>query len=636
MSAGEILSRSKLASKKYFWRRRSSWNAPPPKHLPKPTWHLPDINFKATEPGCFQNIIEEADNVLNGHYRLLNVDFGEEKVNWYLDPVSGRVAPLKFGLDIDYRDYDLVGNVKNIWEKSRHHHLTVIALAYAMTGNVAYSNFIELQLSDWVQKNPPLSGINWSSSLEFGVRLISWTWIERLIRSSTAHEHLFGADGVLWTSIYWHQWLISQYYSPGSSANNHLIGEMAGLFISAYQWPVFPESSQWQGLSRESLEKEIHRQTFPSGLNREQAFSYQIFSLEFFLLAGLEGERFGAPFSSAYLALTKKMFEIIPQVTDIGGNLPNYGDEDNGMALQLRPLSSDRLSWLYRLGTEWLGANLPDLPETAGAIPAAVIGAGIKDQSEHHSATNFDYKPVGLEEEGLYLLASDRGTSNEIFCLADAGPVGFLSIAAHGHADALSFALSVGGTPVIVDPGTYTYHAEPAWRSYFKSTKAHNTVEVDGVSQSESAGIFLWTRKASCKVLSWQPSPKGGTLVAQHNGYTRLPQKVLHQRELTLKDRQLVLCDELRGDGVHDVEWRLHFSPICDLRLSSEVCTVKWSEGSMDIRLDPQLKYSVIQGESDGGWFSAGFNLKEAAYTLVGKLNTEVPISLEHSLEILL
>ena len=84
----------------------------------------------------------------------------------------------------------------------------------------------------------------------------------------------------------------------------------------------------------------------------------------------------------------------------------------------------------------------------------------------------------------------------EIWCRCDGGPHGFLSIAAHAHADALSVEVRYGGVDILADPGTYCYHGEPAWRSYFRSTIAHNTVELGGRSQSSDGGPFMWA--ASC------------------------------------------------------------------------------------------------------------------------------------------
>ncbi|AOY84351.2 MAG: hypothetical protein F6K63_03790 [Moorea sp. SIO1G6] len=636
MSLQEIAARGQLALKKKCWRRRTSWVAPKPNGIQKDIWKLSPLLQEATEER--QALLDEADRYLTGKYTLLNISFEESKIDWHLDPQMGKRAPLQFGLDLDYRNPSSVGNVKNIWEKNRHHHLTILALAYALTGNKHYAKAVEEQLLSWVEQNPFPLGVNWTSSLEFGVRLISWVWIERLLRGTSSHKHLFGEGGALWSMIYWHQWLITQHYSHGSSANNHLIGEMAGLFIATSVWPVFPESAQWQSLARKILEREVSQQTFPCGLNREQAFSYQIFALEFFLLAGLEAEWLKAPFSTNYQDWVRRMLEVIPLLVDVGGNLPQYGDGDDGMALQLRPLGSSRLDWLFRLGRQWLNAHVPLPSNNSGVLAATVIGSNAEDKVG-------EVKPVqgsiGFNDPGLFVLASRRGESDEVLCLADAGLLGYLSIAAHGHADALSFTLNVGGVPIIVDPGTYVYHADPQERAYFRSTKAHNTVVVDGVDQSEPAGTFLWTRQAQAKVLSWQGTPNGGVLVAEHEGYTRLPNQVIHRRRLALEGKRLEIIDELLSvapglnqGGVHDFQWRLHFSPLCQVSLKENFCQVSWQGGSLGIYLDNQLEWILAHGEQEAGWYSRGFNLKEATYTLSGSARTTTPMSLKNYLDL--
>lgn len=629
MSPGEIVARGSLAIKKQNWQRRQEWIAPQPKLDNRDVWQLP--SFTPETKSERQAILDEADRYLQGKYTLLNLSFEESQIDWHLDPQTGKRTPLEFGLDLNYRDPDLAGNVKNIWEKNRHHHLTILALAYGLTKNEDYALAVEQQLNSWVEHNPFLHGVNWTSSLELGVRLISWIWCDRLLRGSPVHTRLFGDQGLLWSSIYWHQWLIAQHYSHGSSANNHLIGEMAGLFIAASLWSVFPESPRWQSLARTVLEREVIRQTFNSGINREQAFSYQLFSLEFFLLAGIEAERLVVPFSATYRDWVRKMLEVIPLLVDVGGNLPQYGDGDEGMALQLRPLGSSRLDWLFRLGRQWLDARVPLPSDSSGYLTSQLI---YPDFYQKAAPIKSPQNSVGFNDAGLYVLASQRGQADEVFCLADAGCLGFLSIAGHGHADALSFTLSVGGVPIIVDPGTYTYHAEPQWRGYFRSTKAHNTITVDNVDQSEPGGTFLWKQKAQVKTLSWEETPQGAILAAEHDGYTRLRQPVVHRRHLTLDNKRLEIQDDILGSGVHNLEWRIHFSPQCTVNLQGNFCFVNWQEGKLEIKLDSKLQWSLAKGDKQAGWYSSGFNHKLESYTLLGLLGTDIPISFKNTIHV--
>lgn len=615
MSLSEILPRIQHLQLKKYLQRSFSWNAPSPKISHSQDWWKPP-DLPLTNAVEYKALIDEAQRYQQGDYTWLNISCLESPPNWHLDPQTDRLAPLKLGLDLDYRDRTLVGNVKNTWEKSRHHHLTVMSAAYLLTKDESYADAVAEQLEDWILKNPFPLGINWTSSLELGIRLISWVWIDRFLRDSQAHSRLFGESGILCSPIYWHQWLIAKHYSHGSSANNHLVGEMAGLFISSCHWSVFSDSKRWQSRAWNILSAEISRQTFPCGLNREQTFSYHIFATEFFLLAGMEAQMCSdITVSGEYRDRVRSMLEVIPPLTDAKGNLPRYGDGDDGMALQIRPHQSSRLDWLFSLGRQWLGAKVPLRNHGSGYLAASLINFPDHDLVGEIPAIE---ESLALPDAGLYVLAKNRGTPQEIFCLADAGKLGFLSLAAHGHADALAFTLNVGGVPIIVDPGTYTYHADAHWRNYFRSTKAHNTLVVDDLDQSKSGGAFLWTKKAYTKVLDWQTSTRGSVLEAEHDGYKRLCGKVVHCRKLTLEQHELEIKDRLQNSGTHQVEWRLHFAPQCQVDLKSECCLVKWHSGLLAIYLDDQMEWSLLKGALNGGWYSPGFNLKEPATTLVG------------------
>lgn len=631
MSLEEILHRVRSLLIKKYVKYRSNWIAPTPKlsSRRKDWWEFPTLQLNNTEE--YESLIKEAQSYLAGEYRWLNLPSQESPLNWHADPQSNHSSPLKFGLEIDYRDVNLLGNVKNIWEKNRHHHLTIMAAAFAITGDEKYAAAVEEQLKDWVNKNPFPIGVNWTSSLELGTRLISWVWIDRFLRNSNAYNRLFGESGILWSSIYWHQWLISKYYSHGSSANNHLIGEMAGLFISSCQWSVFSSSQGWQALAWEILEREIPKQTFASGLNREQAFEYQIFTAEFFLLAGIEADMNKISVSQEYKSLVCKMLEVIPLLTDVGGNLPRYGDGDEGMALQIRPHNSSRTDWLYRLARQWLGAKIPLQNQESGYLASALVNLPGDDDVGEISLSD---KSIAYDDAGIYVLAHNRGSAQEILCLADAGNLGFLSIAAHGHADALAFTLSIGGVPIIVDPGTYVYHADDYWRSYFRSTKAHNTIVVDNHDQSEPQGTFLWTRKAQTKVLDWQTTENKAVLEAEHDGYSRLEKGIVHRRRLALDSNGLEITDHLCGDGVHNIEWRLHFYPQCKVSLRDNSCLVQWDSGLLVIHLDEQLDWTLLNGDLNGGWYSSGFNLKEPIVTLLGSSEISADTTLENFIDL--
>ena len=191
-----------------------------------------------------------------------------------------------------------------------------------------------------------------------------------------------------------------------------------------------------------------------------------------------------------------------------------------------------------------------------------------------------------------------------------------LSLAAHGHADALSFTLGVGGEELLIDPGTYDYHRRPRWRAYFRGTSAHNTVRVDGRDQSEPGGSFLWTRHAQVRTLSWTGDASIDRLVAEHDGYRRLDDPLVHRREMVYeKERRLLtVIDSFVCKLAHVVEWHWHCAEHAIVSLTGATAVVQGARGCLRITMpgcgwDPQ----VIRGDeiTPLGWVSRRFDEKE-------------------------
>ena len=142
----------------------------------------------------------------------------------------------------------------------------------------------------------------------------------------------------------------------------------------------------------------------------------------------------------------------------------------------------------------------------------------------------------------------------------DVGPLGYLSIAAHGHADALSVTLSIDGQDVIGDPGAGSYYGHPDWRRINRGTRVHASVEVDGHDQSVIGGPFMWTHHAQVRVRA--VDLESGVVDAEHFGYRRFAEPVTHRRWLVAPHdcAALLVVDLLSGTGRHLVRtsWPLH------------------------------------------------------------------------------
>jgi hypothetical protein len=320
------------------------------------------------------------------------------------------------------------------------------------------------------------------------------------------------------------------------------------------------------------------------------------------------------------------MLEFLASIMDAGGNVPMFGDSDDGVVLRL---AQDRGYCRFRslLATGAILFRRPDFKAKAGALDDKtrwLVGEradGAYERLDAFTAT----LPVrrAFTDGGYYVLGCDFESEREVRLVADAGPLGYTSIAAHGHADALSFTLSVGGVEFLIDPGTYAYHTHAAWRAYFRGTSAHNTVRVDGEDQSESGGNFMWLRKARAGCTVWSSTPERDLFEGWQDGYERLADPVKHWRRIVLHkdERRVVIEDTLQMAGTHLIELYFHCSERASVDLGADACTIANGDRALSLKLPrlPKAHVSVSKGSTAPvcGWVSRRFDHKEPAPTVV-------------------
>lgn len=442
-----------------------------------------------------------ADEVLAGRFPVFAMPAAQLGFppQWNRDPKTGRQAPLRFGKTLNYRDESIVGDIKYLWEPSRHAQLVTLAQAWHLSRDEKYARGCRTLLESWFDQCPYPSGVHWTSSLEHSIRLLNWSFAWQLLGAGGA-TIFQGEEGEAFrqrwlTGVYQHCQFIAGHFSRYSSANNHLLGELLGLFVAAVTWPLWKRSARWKNTARRELEREMLRQNAEDGVNREQANWYHHEVADMMIVGGLVARANGCDFSTAYWHRLRGMLQYLASIMDAGGHVPNFGDADDAIIARLDPAET---ADVYRslLAT---GAVLFDCAEfkfKAGAIDDKT--RWLLGDAAAGKYRGIDMSSVSLPmrrdfpQSGYYVLGDRFETQREVRLVADAGPLGYLSIAAHGHADALSFTLSVAGRELLIDPGTYAYHTQKFWRDYFKGTSAHNTVRVDGVDQSVSGGNFLW------------------------------------------------------------------------------------------------------------------------------------------------
>ena len=228
--------------------------------------------------------IEAAESVLGGRiaaFGWTTIDAGETP-DWLRDPASGGTWPMEFWADVEFRETGELGDPRYVWEVNRHHHLVTLARGYVLSGDARFAERVWRDIVSWVEANPPLFGINWSSPLEVAIRLMSWAMALDLVGADGARE---GDAATVAASVSLQAGHLSDNLSVyASSRNNHLIGEVAGLLITGAKFPFLRRAGKWTRVGQRVLERELIAQVSADGVTREQAFQYQTFVLELGLL----------------------------------------------------------------------------------------------------------------------------------------------------------------------------------------------------------------------------------------------------------------------------------------------------------------------------------------------------------------
>lgn len=643
MSPGEVAWRVREQALRRAWSRRQVSTAqlgglpplpPPPGGERRFASVLPPGTASGVPAAVKAAILADADRIMSGEWEMLGVTRHDMKEpDWFRDPATGRRSvPSAYAFSINHRDETAVGNIKQVWEVSRLQHLTLLAVAWYLTRDDAYAQRVDGQLRAWWQENPFLSGINWTSGIELGVRLVNLAWIRRLLDDWPGVSGLFERNDLALHQIRWHQQYLATFESRGSSANNHLIAEAAGLLAASCAFPWFAESARWRRHASGLLEKSLRDNTFPSGVNRELASDYHGFVFELGAFAAIEAACHGFPVSDECWQLLCSMADCMAALVDSRLRPPRQADSDEGRVALLDAPEHNRWPALLSLATAMFGELdwWPPVPEDAGRVFAgALLGrpagdaAAIRATSPHRPAQ----RPSLFADAGIALLrtASAVAGSPEIWCRCDGGPHGFLSIAAHAHADALAVEVRHDGVDILADPGTYCYHGEHEWRTYFRSTIGHNTVEVGGRDQSDQSGPFMWARQARTRQLAVSRPETDWT--AEHDGYAVLSPAVRHRRSVRLDpdERVIEITDVIDGGG-HDLRMAFHLGPHVEAQVTGGVVALTWTSPEGEARaarleLPGELEWEPHRGETGPilGWYSAGLGARVPAVTLLGR-----------------
>jgi len=515
--------------------------------------HLPD---EAT------NILRAADEICGHRLQLLgyeNVDFSLGRggsgrdIDWHLDPVHGKRAPLDPWFKIPFLDFEVVGDHKVTWELNRHQHMVTLAKARILSGDEKYGRELMAQWHSWIKVNPYPLGINWASTLEVAFRSLSWIWVDQLLAGAGEYAEFLTE---LLPALAFHGRYIERYLSTYFSPNTHLLGEAVALFFLGTLYPQMPGSARWKESGWRIVLHEANRQVRPDGVYFEQSLYYHVYALDFFLYARLLAALNGTEIPAEYDTVVARMLEVVAALAQ-AGPAEGFGDDDGGRLFNPRRNRTEQMTDPLALGAVMYEKEALAAPLTEEAIwlfgnQAIEKLTGPKPNPVAGSAA--------FRDGGLYVVADSQPYAQAL--VVDAGPQG-VGRSGHGHADALSLRLSMDGRRWLVDAGSGVYISEDAAeRNTLRGTGAHNTMRVDGADQAVADGPFSWTHIPAIQAEEWVVGKSFTYFVGSHDGYERLADPVVHRRHvLKIAGSLWLVRDVALGQTEHDLEIRWHFAP---------------------------------------------------------------------------
>jgi hypothetical protein len=515
-------------------------------------------------PEEMEQIVATAHKVCRHEFDLLgfrSLDFGDS-VDWHFDPVHQKRAPLRPWYRVPFLNPDEVGDVKIIWELNRHQHLVTLAKAYLLAHDAQFCQELIRQWREWQKQNPYPLGINWASSLEVGFRSLSWLWVRHLLADRDILPESFRSE--LLQALALNGRHIETYLSTYSSPNTHLLGEGVALFFLGVLCPEIPAARRWKHHGWRIVCQEAQRQVFSDGMHIEQSIYYHVYALDFFLHARILAARNEIPIPADLDKVLEKMLDFLLHISQ-AGIVPRLGDDDGGRIFDPHRNRAEHL--LDPLGTGAVLFHRADWARGAAANPREetmwLLGARAASELDGLVRDEPLARTLGFHESGVYVMASHHTLDQQL--VIDAGRQG-AGTAGHGHADALSVHVSAAGREWLADPGTFSYSEGTETRDAFRTTMAHNTLQVDGMSQAQATGPFSWANLPEVRVDNWTDGDRFAFFEGHHMGYRRLAKPVIHRRSIFyLKSRFWIIRDVAEGEGEHRLDLHWHLAPGIDL-----------------------------------------------------------------------
>ncbi|MNC13028.1 Heparin-sulfate lyase precursor [compost metagenome] len=440
---------------------------------------------------------------------------------------------------------------------TRFGYIKYLIRAYCLTADEKYAKCFNDMMDHFLTDNPaPLDDTfrvqhcTWEP-LTVGVRMFNLP--EGFITFFSSPAFTNEVKMKLIKSLHQHAQYVRQYHAVHG---NHACMQFRGLLQIALLLPELTEAPEWLGYSLREFPYYIRQNVYEDGVQFEASPNYHLVVMRdlyevvpLFRSVGMEPP-------AVYGEILEKMYVVLMHLLTPDTQLPRIGDTDVQQARELRNVMSLGAMLFGRPDFKHLGE--PQLPFSLlfRLGPQAVEAydrLAVKQPAE--TAACF---PIGG-----YVLSRSSWEEQAMYMAMRAG----VGQAGHTHADALSLVLYAHGRELVADSGIGLFEWNKE-RKYVVSTRAHNTVTVDGLDQHVRSMHWNTPSSAACKIWDFRSNGQFDYVYASHYGYTRCDDPVVHSRKvLSVKNRYWLVIDLFDAKDQHLYEQRYHLTPgtaVCD------------------------------------------------------------------------
>lgn len=406
------------------------------------------------------------------------------------------------------------------------------------------------------------------------------------------------------------------HFSFYSSPYNHLVGEATALFLIALAIPAHPDARKWRRKARAVLVEYGPQQFYADGFCVEQATGYHFYTLGFLTMALIAARDAGEPLQELE-PVVQRAFRAGAALRQPDGRWPAIGDVDSARSIPVHPADFWSFDSLCHVAAVLFCDSELKVGDTPGEELYWLLGCdGLAAWKALPPAST--RCAVHLRESGYVVAGNGRD-----WMLFDAGPISHGLFAdstpstAHGHLDTLQVLYCAAGEAALVDSGMPWYFRDRRWVRHFRSSAAHNTVEIAGLSTAREAGALAWSNVCSTPTLD--ADLRDDAWLARARLFLDRGASI-ERHVFCLPGAGLWIADWIELDRERQISWYWNLAPQAELEEDDEGFVIATASGRnlFSIHATSEIRQRVIAPStaSPEAWNAPGYGIIEPAKAL--------------------